>query len=62
VFSRLVHALDISADRVLDPLRHERALEHEQFYYGYLALDKRLQRVMQNVLRALQDDVSEKQG
>ncbi len=62
VFSRLVHALDISADRALDHLRDERALEDEQFFYGYLALNERDKRVLQSVLRALQDDVPEKQG
>ncbi len=62
LFSRLVHALDISADRALDHLRDERALEDEQFFYRYLALKKRDKRVLQSVLRALQDDVPEKQG
>jgi transcriptional regulator with XRE-family HTH domain len=62
VFCRLVHALDISADRVVYPHRASRALEHEQFFNGYLALDKHEQRFMQIILRALRHDASEKQS
>ncbi len=59
VFYRLVHALDISADRVVCPHRAKNVQKHEQFFNGYLGLDERGQRFMQHVLRALQNDVSE---
>ncbi len=61
-FCRLVHALDISADRFAYPRRARCSLEDEQFINGYLALPKQNQWFLRIVLRALQHDGPEKQG
>jgi transcriptional regulator with XRE-family HTH domain len=58
----LVDALDISADQVVCPHRALRSLEDDQFINGYLACDEHQKEALRGYLRALRQDVSEKQG
>jgi transcriptional regulator with XRE-family HTH domain len=62
VFYRLVHALDISADLIVFPHRMTYTLEQEQFIRELFSRDERDQRIFHYLLRALRQDVPEKQG
>ncbi len=66
VFYRLVHALDISADLIVYPRQAACTLEQEQIIRELLGSDDHTQEIafklLHCLLRALRQDVPEKQG
>jgi transcriptional regulator with XRE-family HTH domain len=65
VLYRLVHALDISADLIVCPHRLTCTPEQERFIREFLSCDDREQKILEKLfrclLRALRQDVPEKQ-
>jgi len=66
IFCRLIHALNISADLIVNPDRATYTAEHEQLFREWLACGEREQKIviitLRSLLRALRQDEPEKQG